>query len=128
MQSSVTMLGSRLRATSKSPGWPLDRLDRRAPPDVQVGVVDGDVAVEALARAGLGVGGRQALAAVVGGKHGADAGGAAAQERPPLDELDAMAHLGELGGGLRAGHAAADDEHGVEPCRVRASVSAGAPG
>ena len=89
------------------------RLHRGAAPDVQVGVVDGQVAVEALARAGLGVGGGQALAAVVGREDGADAGGAAAQERPPLDELDAVAHLRELAGGLRAGHAAADHQHAV---------------
>ena len=92
---------------------PADRLDGGAAPDVEVGVVDGHVAVEALAGAGLRVGGGQALAAVVGGEHGADAGGAAAEERPPLDELDVVTHLGEFRGGLRAGHAAADDHHGV---------------
>ncbi len=108
------MFGRRRSETSKSPGLAADRLDRRAPPDVQVGVVDRDVAVEALARAGLGVGGRQALAAVVGGKDGADARRAAAEERAALDELDVVAHLRELGGGLRAGDAAADHEHRVD--------------
>jgi hypothetical protein len=73
-------------------------------------VVDGDVAVEALARAGLRVGRRQALAAVVGREHRSDAGGAAAEEGPPLDELDPMTHLGEFGGGLRAGDAAAESD------------------
>ena len=70
--------------------------------------------MKALAGAGLGVCGRQALAAVVGRKDGADTGGAAAQKRAALDELHVMAHLGELGGGLRAGHAAADHEHRVD--------------
>ena len=97
--------------------------------DAEVRVVDGDVAVEALARAGLRVGGRQALAAVVGGEHGADAGGPAAEERPPLDQLDVVAHLGELGGGLRAGDAAADDHDGVVALgvahRVRGGVRVG---
>ena len=97
--------------------------------DAEVRVVDGDVAVEALARAGLRVGGRQALAAVVGGEDGADAGGAAAEERPPLDELDVVAHLGELGGGLRAGDAAADHHDGVVALgvahRVRGGVRVG---
>ena len=76
-------------------------------------MVDRQVAVEALARAGLGVARGQALTAVVRGEHGADARGAAAEERPPFDELDMVTHLGELGGGLRAGHAAADDHDGV---------------
>ena len=106
-----------------------DRLDGGAAVDAEVRVVDGDVAVEALARAGLGVGGRQALAAVVGGEHGADAGGPAAEERPPLDQLDVVAHLGELGGGLRAGDAAADDHDGVVALgvahRVRGGVRVG---
>ena len=43
-----------------------------------------------------------------------------------LDELDVVAHLGELGGGLRACHAAADDDDGVVALgvahRVRGSV------
>ena len=113
MQASVTMLGRRRTLTSKSPGCPVTRLDGGAPADREIGVVDGHVAVEALARARLGVAGGQALAAVVGGEHGADAGGAAAEEGPPLDELYRMTHLGELGGGLRAGHAAADDHDRV---------------
>ena len=129
MHASVTMLGSVRMLTWKSPGWPVtdSTVERRWM--LQVRVVDGDVAVEALARAGLRVGGRQALAAVVGGEHGADAGGAAAEERPPLDQLDVMAHLGELGGGLRAGHAAADDHDGVVALgvahRVRRGVGVG---
>ena len=89
------------------------RLDRGAAPDVQLGVVDGEVAVEALAHARLGVGRRQTLAAVVGREDGADAGGAAAEEGPRLDEVDVVAHLGQLAGGLRAGDAAADHEHRV---------------
>ena len=99
-----------------------DRLDRGASPDVQVGMVDRVVAVEALAHAGLVVGRRQALAAVVGREDRADAGGAAAEEGPPLDELDPMTHLGEFGGGLRAGDAAADDQHGVLAGGVRERV------
>jgi len=100
----------------------VDRLDRGASPDVEIRIVDGLVAVEALAHAGLVVGGRQALAAVVRGKDGADAGGAAAEERPPLDELDPVTHLGEFGGGLRAGDAAADDQHRVLAPAVREHV------
>ncbi len=88
-------------------------------------MVDGDVAVEALARAGLGVGGRQALAAVVGGEHGADAGGPAAEERPPFNELDVVAHLGELGGGLCAGDAAADDHDRIVALGVAHGVRGG---
>ena len=126
MQSSGDDVGQPLEGDLEVAGVTFDRLDGRAPPDVQVGVVDGDVAVEALARAGLGVGGRQALAAVVGRKHGADTGGAAAQERAALDQLHAMPHLGELDGGLRAGHAAADDEHGIEPVGVGQRVGRGA--
>ena len=112
-QASVTMFGRRADADLEVAGVTGHRLDRRAAMDGEVRMVDGDVAVEALARAGLGVGGRQALAAVVGGEDGADAGGAAAEEGPPLDELDVVTHLGELGGGLRAGHAAADHDDGV---------------
>ncbi len=106
-------------------GAALDRLDRGAPPDVQVRVVDDLVAVEALAHPGLLVAGRQALAAVVGREDGADARGAAAEEGPPLDELHAVAHLGDLGGGLRAGHAAADDEHLVAAVAVGELVGHG---
>ena len=118
-------VGQRADAHLEVAGVPGDRLDGGAAVDAEVRVVDGDVAVEALARAGLGVGGRQALAAVVGGEHGADAGGAAAEERPPLDELDVVAHLGELGGGLRAGHAAADDHDGVVALGVAHGVRRG---
>ena len=103
-------------------GTALDGLDRRPPPDVQVGVVDRLVAVEALAHAGLVVGGRQTLAAVVRGKDGADAGGAAAEEGPPLDELHSVTHLSEFRGGLRAGDAAPDDEHRVLALGVRHDV------
>ena len=110
-------------------GVTADRLHGGTAVDGQVRVVDGHVAVEALACPGLCVGRRQALAAVVGGEDGADAGGAAAQERAPLDELDVVAHLRELGGRLRAGHAAADDDHGVATLgvahRVRGRVRVG---
>ncbi len=92
-----------------------DRLDAGSAPDVQIGIVDGDVSVEALAHSRLGIGRRQALAAVVGGKDGADAGRAAAQEGPSLDQLDAVPHLRQLGRGLRARDAAADHEHRVDP-------------
>ena len=81
--------------------------------------------MEALARAGLGVGAGQTLAAVVGREHGADAGGTAAQERPPLDQMDAVAHLRELAGRLRAGHAAADHEHAVLAVLAHQRVVAG---
>ena len=122
-------VGERADAHLEVAGVAGDRLDGGAAVDAEVRVVDGDVAVEALARAGLRVGGGQALAAVVGGEHGADAGGPAAEERPPLDQLDVVAHLGELGGGLRAGHAAADHHDGVVALgvahRVRRGVRVG---
>ncbi len=126
MQSPVTMLGSRLRAISKSPGRPL---------------TDSTVVRRQTCRLGSSMATLRwkhlrvpAWASVVGrhwpqslvGKHGADAGGAAAQERAALDELDAMAHLGELDGGLRARHAAADHEHAVDLVRAGQRVGRGA--
>ena len=70
--------------------------------------------MEALAHSGLGVRGRQALAAVVGGEDGADPGRPAAEEGAPLDQLDRVPHLGQLGRRLRARDAAADHQHRVD--------------
>ena len=78
-------------------------------------MVDGGVAVEAPPDPGRVAAGGEAEPAVPGREDRADGGGAPAQERPALQQLDGVTHAGQIHRRVDPGDAATDHHHRAVP-------------